>query len=242
MHGFLMKYIFAIIICFSLFASKSEKEMDIEKVSESIGFLIGKHLEGLGVSLDSNEIAKGIESAYTGKTSPLSEEECYQAISLIQESKNQEKAVTNLKETETFLKENASKKGIIEIEKGKLQYEIIKEGKNCALEIYHTPLVQYKGRLLNGTEFGATEEAECICLDGVIEGFRKGLIGMQEGEKRILYVHPELGYGNSGFFPPNALLIFEIEVIRADGSLKLGEMLNQNKEIALPVEDQKKIR
>lgn len=39
---------------------------------------------------------------------------------------------------------------------------------------------------------------------------------MKEGEKRRLFVHPDLGYGTSGHLPPNALLIFDIELVKAD--------------------------
>jgi peptidylprolyl isomerase len=39
---------------------------------------------------------------------------------------------------------------------------------------------------------------------------------MKEGEKRRLYVHPDLGYGTTGQLPPNELLIFDIEVVKAD--------------------------
>jgi len=41
---------------------------------------------------------------------------------------------------------------------------------------------------------------------------------MKEGEKRVVYVHPELAYGTSGFLPPNSLLTFEVGLIQANGS------------------------
>ena len=54
-----------------------------------------------------------------------------------------------------------------------------------------------------------------ITLNDTIIGFKKGLVGMKKGEKRMIYVHPELGYGSSGYMPrPNTLLSFEIENAR----------------------------
>ena len=41
---------------------------------------------------------------------------------------------------------------------------------------------------------------------------------MREGEQRLLYVHPDLGYGPHGLSMPNALLVFEVELIKADAS------------------------
>lgn len=55
-----------------------------------------------------------------------------------------------------------------------------------------------------------------ISLDETIPGFNKGLIGMKEGEKRTLFIHPDYGYGTSGYLPPNSLLTFEVELIKAN--------------------------
>ena len=52
-----------------------------------------------------------------------------------------------------------------------------------------------------------------------IPGFAKGMLGMKEGEKRVLYIHPELAYGLTGQLPPNSLLIFEVEIVKANSSL-----------------------
>ena len=42
---------------------------------------------------------------------------------------------------------------------------------------------------------------------------------MKEGEKRVIYIHPDLAYGTYGSLPPNSLLIFEIEVVKANTKL-----------------------
>ena len=39
---------------------------------------------------------------------------------------------------------------------------------------------------------------------------------MKEGEKRRIFVHPDLGYGTSGHLAPNSLLIFDVEVVKAE--------------------------
>ena len=55
-----------------------------------------------------------------------------------------------------------------------------------------------------------------VSLDETIPGFSKGIIGMKEGEKRTLYIHPDLAYGVNGNLPPNSLLTFEIEIVKAN--------------------------
>ena len=111
--------------------------------------------------------------------------------------------------------ENQKAPGIIAIEEGKLHYKIEKEGKGKVVESHFSPLIRYKGSFLDGKVFGVSQEDEIISLQETIPGFSQGIVGMKEGEKRILYIHPELGYGTSGYLPPNSHLTFEIEVIKS---------------------------
>jgi len=57
-----------------------------------------------------------------------------------------------------------------------------------------------------------------MSLDEIIPGLKSGLIGMKEGEKRTIYIHPDLAYGSAGYLPPNSLLTFEIELVKANSS------------------------
>ena len=82
--------------------------------------------------------------------------------------------------------------------------------------------VHYTGWLEDGTEFDSSRkpgrEPYLVILDrsGVIQGWHEGLRGMREGGKRKLIIPPELGYGEEGKepdIPPNAILIFEVELL-----------------------------
>ena len=81
--------------------------------------------------------------------------------------------------------------------------------------------VHYLGKLEDGTKFDSSYDrgepfSFQIGLRQVIEGWEKGLIGMKAGGKRTLIIPPELGYGERGagdLIPPNATLIFDIEII-----------------------------
>jgi peptidylprolyl isomerase len=144
----------------------------------------------------------------------------------------QEQALTavsqkNLDEANAFLKKNAKEKDVIEIVPEKLQYIILKEGHEPAVEEHGSPQITYEGKYADGTVFGNSDSAGgpiTVPLDQTIQGFSQGIKGMKEGEKRRLFVHPDLGYGTTGLLPPNSLLIFDVEVVKAQSPDKtIGE-------------------
>lgn len=220
-----MYYLFAALLAFSALSaeestsfSQEEVQQDpqINKLSEAFGHIIGKNIENLGVHFDIAALIKGLQDATAGKDSPMSEAECVEAITHAQERAFKELAVENLQKAADFLAENANTEGVVVLEPGKLHYKIEKEGIGATVEEHYTPMIRYTGKYLDGTIFGSSKEEEQICLDEAIAGIGKGIVGMKEGEKRTLYIHPDFAYGTTGYLPPNSLLTFEIEVVKAD--------------------------
>lgn len=209
-----MKRLFLGLLMFSsLWAHSTE---DVEKFSEAIGHLIGKNLHSLGVEIDMAALAKGLSDESLGKDSPLDEEACMEVMSILSEESLSRLAKKNLEEALLFLEQNSSKEGMISLEEGKLQYEILEKGIGASVEEYNAPLVRIKGTSLSGENLGELEEI--LFFDETIPGVKKGLLGMKEGEKRKLYIHPDLGYETKSPIQPNALMIFEVELIKADAS------------------------
>ncbi len=228
-----------------LHAGDSNPQNDIKKISKSFGHIIGQNLETLGLDFDIKEVLLGIEESQTGKTSPMSETDCIQAISTIQEANFQKSAESNLKQAEKFLASNKAKEGVVEIEEGKLQYITVQQGEGDAVTANNTPLIRYIGKYIDGKIFGESAEEETIDLSETLPGFSKGIIGMKEGEKREIFIHPDLGYGSTGYLAPNSLLKFEIECIKTNSKIEdtnptlttkhEGEEIEMNQsEIALP--------
>lgn len=217
------------LFCFAEVPSITPPEQ-VEKLSEAFGFLIAKNMSSLGVDLDMQQVVKGIQEASEGKESPMSEEECIQAIAEVQENLYQKQAKENLQRAETFLCANAQNKGIISLHQGKLQYKIEKPGKGVEVQPHFTPVIRFVGKYLNGEVFGSSKEEEALALDETITGIQEGLIGMKEGEKRTLFIHPDLAYGTNGLLPPNSLLTFEIELVKADGGENLLPAPKEDKE------------
>lgn len=197
----------------SLFA---DDQPEVAQVSEAFGHLIGKNLDTMGVELDLNLVVKGLQDAAKGKDSPMTEAECIQAITAAQESAYQKQAEENLAKAEAFLKENGGKKGVVVVDEGKLQYHVEKKGAGEVVKLSDSPVIQYVGKFADGTVFGQSDQDEAISLEETIQGFQKGIVGMKEGEKRTLFIHPEYGYGTQGYLPPNSLLTFEIEVVKTN--------------------------
>ena len=102
-----------------------------------------------------------------------------------------------------------------------LKIEILKEGTGKNIAIGDTAVVHYTGTLLDGTKFDSSLDRGQPFLfrlgEGrVIAGWEQGVLGMKAGEKRKLFIPSDLAYGASGaggIIPPNAPLIFEVELL-----------------------------
>jgi len=194
---------------------------EIARISEAFGHLIGKNIENIGIHLDVDKVVRGLQDSSMGKQSPMDEAACVQAISLAQQASFREQSAENLEKADIFLSENEKASDVVTLVDKKLQYKILKKGTSSAIvEEHGIPLIRYTGKYLDGTIFVSSKEDEVISLDEMIPGFAKGLIGMQEGEKRELFIHPGMAYETSGYLMPNALLIFEVEVVKASSDQK----------------------
>jgi FKBP-type peptidyl-prolyl cis-trans isomerase len=102
-----------------------------------------------------------------------------------------------------------------------LKYTDLKEGEGVAAKKGNTVEVHYTGWLTDGKKFDSSVGKQPFSFkigDGdVIKGWDEGVAGMKVGGKRKLTVPPELGYGKKGFpgaIPPDATLIFEVELLK----------------------------
>lgn len=201
-----------------------EQTPDVKKISESFGHFVGKNLESLDFEFDIAQLVKGIQDSVDKtqkKEPPMSQEECVDAISQVQEKNFEKKAKENLEKANQFMEENSKKEGMRHVQgerPSKLHYKIEQEGKEGpAVEEHFSPVIRYTGRFPDGKQFSTSSEAIPLSLDEAIPGF-KGVLGMKEGEKRTLYIHPDLGYqaSRNGYLPPNSVLIFDIEVCKVN--------------------------
>jgi len=215
-------------------ASADIDPKEMLKVSEAFGHFIGRNLNAPGIKFDLEGIIKGMRDGAAGKAAPMTDQEYEAAMTKLQESAFSQLSTDNLKEANTFLDANARKDKIVVVEPGKLQYMIIEEGTGTPVGEHGRPLVTYSGTYADGTVFGSSEQVGgsiTIPLDQTIPGFSKGIVGMKEGETRRLFVHPDLGYGTSGHLPPNKLLIFDVQVVKAESPQKGAMMMDDEGDV-----------
>ncbi len=102
-----------------------------------------------------------------------------------------------------------------------LQYEDLTEGTGASPQSGQTAVVHYTGWLTNGTKFDSSVDRGQpfrfpVGMGRVIQGWDEGVATMKVGGKRKLTIPPTLGYGASGaggVIPPNATLVFEVELL-----------------------------
>ena len=205
-----------------------------QKSSYVIGTDIGGRLSAQGMEIDQAALAAGLEDSLLGKEPRLTEEEAQAVIeALIQEQQanaaEQQKAAEeeraaqsekNKQEGAEFLAANMAKEGVMTTESG-LQYKVLVEGSGESPTAEDTVQVNYRGTLIDGTEFDSSYsrgEPTEFKVGAVIAGWTEALQMMKEGDKWELYIPSDLAYGDRGAGPhigPDAVLIFEVELLKA---------------------------
>ncbi len=128
-------------------------------------------------------------------------------------------AQSALQTGQAFLAENATQPGVKQTSTG-LQYLIINPGEGRSPKATDSVKVNYRGTLLNGTEFDSSykrNEPIEFPLNGVIKGWTEGLQLIKEGGKIKLFIPSNLAYGSrgaGGLIGPDETLIFEVELLK----------------------------
>ena len=137
-----------------------------------------------------------------------------QLMAVLSEALMQEKSASS----ETFMEENAARPEVTTTASG-LQYEVLVEGTGPTPSATDTVVTHYHGTLTDGTVFDSSVERgspASFPVNRVIAGWTEALQMMGVGSKWRLVIPPELAYGErgaGGAIPPNATLVFEVELL-----------------------------
>jgi FKBP-type peptidyl-prolyl cis-trans isomerase FklB len=213
------------IASIGLAQDKAQLKDQKDKASYSIGYDIGETFKKQNVELNPDTLFSGLKDALAGKEAVMSKEDREKTLQAFQKemmekqiAASKEAATKNQAEGEKFLAENKKKDGVKTTASG-LQYKVLKEGSGTAPKETDTVVTNYKGTLIDGTEFDSSykrNEPATFPVNRVIKGWTEALQLMKPGAKYQLFIPSSLAYGERGagqLIGPNATLIFEVELL-----------------------------
>jgi FKBP-type peptidyl-prolyl cis-trans isomerase len=196
-----------------------------DKTSYGMGVALARSFKSQGIDVDPELLVKGLKDVLSGEKLLMSDDDLRTTMTAFEEEVRQKQAQArsvaaenNKKAGDAFLAENARKDGVVVLPSG-LQYKILKAGEGKKPTDTDTVMCQYRGTLIDGTEFDSSYRSgqpATFEVKGVIPGFREALKLMPVGSKWQLVIPSEMAYGQRGAgnaIEPNATLIFEIELI-----------------------------
>jgi FKBP-type peptidyl-prolyl cis-trans isomerase FklB len=210
-----------------------------EKFSYALGMKTGQRMaesfKKQSVQFDSALLARGLKDGLAGGKTLLTDDQAQAAIKAVQEEigkEQQEKmqvaGAANKKEGDTFLASNKSKDGVVALPSG-LQYKVLKAGTGPKPTANDSVVCNYRGTLINGTEFDSSYkrgQPATFPVSGVIKGWTEALQLMPVGSKWQLFIPSDLAYGERGAgadIGPGATLIFEVELMSIEDKSKESE-------------------
>ncbi len=218
---------FALLGCQTAGDKKVKLETQKDKLSYSIGLNVGHNLGRDSIAINPDAFIRGVLDAGLDSAARLMSDAQVQETIMQYQAEQRTKLEEgskvagdkNKKEGEAFLELNKKQPGVVTLPSG-LQYKVLVAGKGKMPKLSSTVTTQYSGKLIDGTEFDSSYkrgEAATFPCSGVIKGWTEALQLMREGSKWELYIPPDLAYGpagtGGGAIPPNATLIFQIELI-----------------------------
>jgi FKBP-type peptidyl-prolyl cis-trans isomerase FklB len=189
----------------------------------ALGYQLGRDLAG--ADLRSDAIVQGLKDGSSGTPAKIDQQQMQQALAALDQRIAEQRAKAQVAQLEAavaagnaYRAENAKKPGVQTTATG-LQYKVVKAGTGRTPTASDTVTVNYRGTLVDGTEFDSSYkrgEPATFPVAGVIPGWTEALQLMKEGEQVQLVIPPDLAYGErgaGGVIPPGATLVFDVELI-----------------------------
>lgn len=206
-------------------ALKTNKDKQSYAIGINVGKGLGQNLKQSGIDIDPAILVRAIKDVLAGDKQSMTDQEAQETLKTLQadlrktqQLKQEQLAETNKKEGDEFLAANKAKEGVTTLPDG-LQYKILTEGTGPKPAATDAVTVNYRGALVNGTEFDSSYkrgQPATFNVTGIIKGWTEALELMPVGSKWQLVIPSDLAYGPSGRPPvigPNSTLVFEVELV-----------------------------
>jgi FKBP-type peptidyl-prolyl cis-trans isomerase len=232
MQPFIRHTAILLLVCFFASSASAQEQAVEEKklktpaeeLSYALGMDVGRSLKRFGAEVDFPTFMDAVKTTLQGGETLLTPQQASKATKDFVMEKRKKRleerkaaAAKNLAEGEAFLAENGKKEGVMTTDSG-LQYQVIKEGTGPKPKATDKVTVQYRGTLLDGTEFDSSYKRgkpATFRVKGVIPGWTEALQLMPVGSTYKLFIPSKLAYGKRGSgarIGPNSTLIFDVEL------------------------------
>jgi FKBP-type peptidyl-prolyl cis-trans isomerase FklB len=198
-----------------------------DKFSYAVGLNIGMNFKRQNIDVSPDIVLSGLKDGIAGTPKMTMDQirDTMTAFEKDMQQKEVEAGKKNSADADKFLADNKKKDGVKTTASG-LQYKVLKEGNGAQPKSSDTVTVNYRGTLMDGTEFDSSYkrgQPATFPVGGVIKGWTEALQLMKVGSKFQLFIPPNLAYGEHSptpQIPASSLLIFEVELmnVQAGGS------------------------
>jgi len=225
MNRFIICLAAILIASIGLAQDKTELKDQKDKASYAIGLELGNSLKKGKMDVNTNTLVKGLNDGLSGAKPLLTEEQVKETMTALQKDMMDKQAAAakeagekNAEAGKKFLEDNKKKEGVKTTASG-LQYKVLKEGTGESPKETDMVITNYKGTLLDGTEFDSSykrNEPATFPVNRVIKGWTEALLLMKPGAKYQLFIPSSLAYGERAVgkdIGPNSTLIFEVELV-----------------------------
>jgi FKBP-type peptidyl-prolyl cis-trans isomerase FklB len=199
---------------------------DKAKLSYAIGYQIGSQFADGKPDVDIAVLLRAIQDAYAKRHPSVSMQDMHLQLQRLDQQMQADAlaefkriAVANARKSAAYLERNRQRPGVVQLPSG-IQYAVLSQGSGTVSPaVTSVVTVNYRGMLIDGTEFDSTwahGAPVSFPVNGVIRGWQDVIPRMHIGDRWKVVIPPQLAYGEDGMLPrigPNEALVFEIELL-----------------------------
>ncbi|RCS28749.1 FKBP-type peptidyl-prolyl cis-trans isomerase [Rhodanobacter denitrificans] len=207
-------------------AATAPPKPDKAKLSYAIGYQIGSQFANGRPEVDIPVLVRAIQDAYAKRHPSVPMQEMHQQLQRLDQQMHAEAlaefkriAAANARKSAEYMARNRGQPGVVQLPSG-IQYAVLSKGDGAVSPTVTSEVtVNYRGMLVDGTEFDSTwahGAPVTFSVDKVIRGWQDVIPRMHVGDRWKVVIPPQLAYGETGALPrigPNEALVFEIELL-----------------------------